>query len=96
MTCRKIGGIVGRASTCSPTVFPAARRARFKLARTDSTLVSNLRKLATSIVDCPPDAATFIAHVITGGPVGVPAPAVSRIVRRKLNEIAATGWIPAA
>jgi hypothetical protein len=40
-----------------------------------------LRKLAASIVVCPPDAAIFIAHVITGGPVGVPAPAVSRIVR---------------
>jgi hypothetical protein len=64
---------LGRATVFLP--LPRADRAR-----TDSTLTSNLRTHATSIVDGPPDAATLIAHVITGGPVGVPAPAVSRIV----------------
>jgi uncharacterized protein len=44
-------------------------------------LVPDLRKLATAILDDPPDIATFLAHVMTGGGAGVPAPAVSRIVR---------------
>jgi len=44
-------------------------------------LLPDLRKLATSILDDPPDAATFIAHAMTGGLVGVPIPAQSRIVR---------------
>lgn len=46
-----------------------------------SGLVSDLRKLATSILDDPPDVASFLAHVMTGGGNGVPAPADSRIVR---------------
>jgi len=44
-------------------------------------LVADLRKLATSILDDPPDIASFIAHVMTGGGAGAPAPAVSRVVR---------------
>ena len=44
-------------------------------------LVADLRKLATSILDDPPDIASFLAHVMTGGNAGVPAPAQSRIVR---------------
>jgi patatin-like phospholipase len=44
-------------------------------------LVSDLRKLSTAILDDPPDIATFLAHVMTGGSAGVPAPAQSRIVR---------------
>lgn len=44
-------------------------------------LVADLRKLASSILDDPPDIATFLAHVMTGSGVGVGAPAVSRIVR---------------
>ena len=44
-------------------------------------LMSDLRKLSTAILDDPPDIATFLAHVMTGGSAGVPAPAQSRIVR---------------
>lgn len=44
-------------------------------------LVADLRKLATTILDDPPDIASFLAHVMTGGSAGVPAPAQSRIVR---------------
>jgi hypothetical protein len=44
-------------------------------------LVADLRKLAASILDDPPDIATFLAHVMTGGSTGLPAPAQSRIVR---------------
>lgn len=42
----------------------------------------DLHKLATSIVDEPPDIATFLAHVMTGSGVGLNRPpADSRIVR---------------
>lgn len=44
-------------------------------------LLNDLAKLAGSILDDPPDLATFVAHVLTGGSAGVPAPADSRIVR---------------
>lgn len=45
-------------------------------------LVADLRKLATSILDDPPDAATFLAHVMTGGTTpGLPPGVQSRIVR---------------
>jgi len=50
-------------------------------ARSDSTLPRDLTKLAGAIVDDPPDAATFIAHAITGGSSGLEKPVVSRVVR---------------
>jgi hypothetical protein len=53
----------------------------FVLSTQDPSLVADLRKLASSILDDPPDIASFIAHVMTGGSAGAPAPAKSRIVR---------------
>jgi uncharacterized protein len=44
-------------------------------------VMADLRKLARSILDDPPDAATFIAHAMTGGGSGVTPPCVSRIAR---------------
>jgi hypothetical protein len=46
-------------------------------------LKADLAKLAGSILDDPPDIATFLAHVMTGSapPHGAHAPADSRIVR---------------
>jgi uncharacterized protein len=44
-------------------------------------VVADLGKLATTILDDPPDIASFLAHVMTGGGNGVPATAQSRIVR---------------
>jgi Patatin-like phospholipase len=44
-------------------------------------IVPDLRKVATSIIDDPPDIATFLAHVMTGKGKGVKKPADSRIVR---------------
>lgn len=43
-------------------------------------IVHDLRKLATSIIDDPPDVATFLAHVMTGGK-GAKRSAKSRVVR---------------
>jgi len=45
-------------------------------------IVTDLRKLATSILDDPPDIATYLAHVMTGAGIGINRPpANSRIVR---------------
>ncbi|PKU21981.1 patatin-like phospholipase family protein [Telmatospirillum siberiense] len=51
------------------------------LRRRHPGLANDLRLVATSILDDPPDAATFIAHALTGGGKGLEMPAVSRIVR---------------
>jgi hypothetical protein len=64
-----------------PPAPAGAAASPYLAARSDSGIVADLRKLATAILDDPPDAATFIAHVMTGGGNGVPAPAISRIVR---------------
>jgi hypothetical protein len=42
-------------------------------------LAGDLRKLATAVLDDPPDIASFLAHVMTGGGGDVPAPAQSRV-----------------
>jgi hypothetical protein len=63
----------------------------------------DLEKLATAIIDDPPDAASFIAHVLTGSGAGLNTPASdSRIVRMNAllspvldqqgNWIAPGGW----
>jgi hypothetical protein len=49
---------------------------------TDPGVKNDLPKLATAIVDDPPDIATFLAHVMTGSGVGFNRPpADSRVVR---------------
>jgi hypothetical protein len=43
---------------------------------------NDLRKIATAIIDDPPDTANFMAHVMTGGGLNLPGtPVDSRIVR---------------
>lgn len=43
---------------------------------------NDLRKIATAIIDDPPDTANFMAHVMTGGGINLPGtPVDSRIVR---------------
>jgi hypothetical protein len=46
----------------------------------DSGLKNDLEKMASSILDDPPDSGSFIAHAITAGG-GLPPPAISRVVR---------------
>jgi hypothetical protein len=68
--------------------------------RPSSSLTTDLQKLATAILDDPPDAATFITHAITGGNTGLNLPTVSRIVRMSplISPLPAAGgmWIPPA
>ena len=92
---------VGALSLGSGTVqLPLAREgdpanSPFVVPRTAPTLVGDLRKLATAILDDPPDAATFIAHVMTSA--GLPAGTPGRVVRINpvLRPVAGQGgaWI---
>lgn len=74
---------LGTASTCLPLVPPGANASIYETAQDDdgTGFKENLLKLASSILDDPPDAATFISHVITGANTGLKIPVVSRIVR---------------
>jgi hypothetical protein len=89
---------LGTGNVSFPLVTPGAARAPLELPRSNSSLTADLQKLATAIVDDPPDAATFIAHTITGGGSGLAAPAVSRIVRMSPLvsplPVAGGGWQP--
>jgi hypothetical protein len=46
-----------------------------------SGLLADIQRLATSIVDDPPDVATFLAHVMTGAGKDIVAKVPSRVVR---------------
>lgn len=46
-----------------------------------SGLLADIRKLATSILDDPPDAASFVAYAMTGGNTGIKGASDSRIIR---------------
>ncbi len=48
---------------------------------TPSGLLQDARKAATVILDDPPDSATFLAHVLTGGSQGLWSETDSRIIR---------------
>jgi uncharacterized protein len=50
-------------------------------ARPQQGFLTDLQKLASSVTDEPPDIATFLAHVMTGGKRDLPAGVESRIVR---------------
>lgn len=52
------------------------------LPRPDQGLLTDIKKLATSILDDPPDTATFVAHVVLGNPISTgPAPPAGTVVR---------------
>lgn len=73
---------LGTASVALPWQPPGQAASPFLQQATQSGLKNDLLKLATSIVDDPPDVATFIAHVMTGSGEGLNIPvADSRIVR---------------
>jgi hypothetical protein len=68
----------GRVSLAGP---PTGKPSPFVKQRKKQCLVSDLGKIAVSIVDDPPDSATFMAHVMTGGIDKLPYDLESRIVR---------------
>ena len=72
---------LGTATVALPLPPPGASAAPLMAVRPNSTLAGDIGKLAGAILDDPPDAATFIAHALTGGAADLPPPAQSRIVR---------------
>jgi len=88
---------LGTASVSFPLAPPGASPGPLEAARSQTSLAGDLQKLATSILDDPPDAATFIAHTLTGGSTGLADPVISRIVR--MNPLISPlpgggGWQP--
>jgi uncharacterized protein len=72
---------LGTASVRLPLAGQGAPASPFYAPRQDSNLRRDLTKLATSILDDPPDFATFAVHMMTGGGSGLPNGVASRIVR---------------
>lgn len=75
---------------------PSESPGPFIAPRSPTGLVNDLGKLAGSVTDDPPDVASFLAHVMTGGPIN--GPGTSRVVR--MNPMVcpvpagADGWAP--
>jgi uncharacterized protein len=72
---------LGTATVSLPLAAPGAPALPLEAQRPDPSLTADLKKLSTAILDDPPDAATFIAHVMTGADAGLGPNVVSRIVR---------------
>ena len=73
---------IGTGTLYRPLAAPGQQASVLYEPYTKQGFKTDLRKLATAIVDDPPDAANFLAHVMTGGPLKVAgAPVDSRIVR---------------
>ncbi|MDP9053401.1 MAG: patatin-like phospholipase family protein [Acidobacteriota bacterium] len=73
---------IGTGSVALPWASSADASSPYVRQICDSGLVTDLRKLALSVLDDPPDIATFLAHVMTGGGAGLNTQAAdSRIVR---------------
>jgi hypothetical protein len=73
---------IGTATVALPWPQPGEMRSVYLRAPSNRGFKNDLQKLATSILDDPPDMASFVAHVMTGANRGnAPKPADSRIVR---------------
>lgn len=72
---------IGTASVALAWPITGQAPSPYVQSRTDQGLVTDLRKLATAVLDDPPDIATFLAHVMTGGSGGVAPSVASRVVR---------------
>lgn len=73
---------IGTASVALPWALAGQPQSPYTQPILEPGLVTDLHKLATSILDDPPDIATFLAHVLTGSGIGLDMPAPkSRIVR---------------
>jgi hypothetical protein len=91
---------LGTATVCLPLAPPGQEAGPLEVAREDSTLRNDIKKLATSILDDPPDAASFIAHAITGADLKPEDDIKSRVVRMSPLisplPVLGGGWIPPA
>ena len=91
---------LGTGSVALPLAPVGSPGSAVEAQRPNSSLVADLTKLATAILDDPPDAATFIAHALTGGNGGLQPPTISRVVRMSplVTPLPAAGgsWAPPA
>lgn len=77
-----IGLSIGTASVALPWPQPGESPSAYTWPLSNTDLRNDVVKLAGSILDDPPDIATFIAHVMTGSDSGLTSPEPdSRIVR---------------
>ncbi|MGC9996295.1 MAG: patatin-like phospholipase family protein [Terriglobia bacterium] len=73
---------IGTASVALPWPQPGEESSLYVQQADTPQVVTDLRKLASAILDDPPDIATFLAHVMTGSGRGLENPAAdSRVVR---------------
>lgn len=73
---------LGTASVALPLQRPDDPPSPFLQPLVKQDLATDLHKLATSVLDDPPDAATYLSHVMTGSGIALnKPPADSRIVR---------------
>lgn len=72
---------IGTATVCLPPAPPGAAPADYFASPAKQGILPDIERMAGSILDDPPDAASFVAHVLTGGSPGLPKPVDSRIVR---------------
>ncbi|MGA2167059.1 MAG: patatin-like phospholipase family protein [Terracidiphilus sp.] len=72
---------IGTGTVCLPPAPAGAPAEVFYAPLENPGVLHDVEKLANAIVDDPPDAASFVAHVLAGGSPGLPAPVDSRIVR---------------
>lgn len=72
---------IGTGTVCLPPLPEGAPDSVLFAKPYSQGILADLKKMAGAIVDDPPDAASFIAHVCTGGSPQLPRPVDSRIVR---------------
>jgi len=73
---------LGTATVALPWPQPGEAPSPYTQAVSDPGIATDLHKLATSILDDPPDIATYLAHIMTGSGIGLNRPqADSRIIR---------------
>ena len=85
---------LGTGTVRLPLADAGAPASPFLAPRPSASLLLDIQKLATAVLDDPPDFATFVVHAMTGGGAGVPHGAVSRIVR--INPLISPRWDGAA
>jgi hypothetical protein len=85
---------LGTASVRLPLADIGAPASPYFTPRPTSSTIVDLTKLATTILDDPPDFATFTVHAMTGGGAGLPDGVVSRIVR--MNPLISPAYVNGA
>ena len=78
---------IGTGTVCRPVAPADGDASVLYTPRARSWFLRDLMELAGAIVDDPPDAASFLAHVMTGGAPAQPGPADSRSENRPDSRI---------